>query len=294
MLLTFFWLLLTVDAVEVYLDTHTHCKPPKSAYPQLYHDEQDPRELWTCEEAIKWHKTAGYNAMIITNHFEWEYLSLELIHQLEKNTTDFAILPGREFATDAYHMTWYFDPKNYNPQALPLKPNTYWCPTLKETTDLIQEVHQWGALTCIAHPHLTDSNCKPKLNWTMWSNLQLDAVEQVSSGIFDYYNQKGVAQAQLKVTAGTDGHSPLKAIPYGYTRLQVDQLNSQAIFEELRKGHYWVDYSPPPSGSYYWWPFYVLASIASVAVACMLWCGSYLCCQIRKMNNEMKQRQLLR
>jgi hypothetical protein len=212
-----------ISAIEVYLDTHTHSK----------YDKND--SIWSPDDCVKWHIDNGYNAMVITNHMPDEYLPPSFFKNTPQN---FTILPGREYAIQNYHIVIIFNPLTYEElyPNLPslIGPNPFtWCYDREWLKTVIEEWHKLGVIVILAHPHLRENICEYNPPVCDLKNIGFDYVERITSGIFDFKNYRDELSCDFSVVSGTDGHDFFKTVPGGYTRMRLNKLSAQNIFDAL-------------------------------------------------------------
>ena len=245
-------------SLAVYGDFHCHALVPSN--------ESDPT-IWAPEDAIEWHKQNGYNVMAVTNHMPDEYLPPSWFVR----DPSFLMMPGREYSIKNVHFVLLFDPSTYadlwtNLETL-VGPNPYdWCYDETQIRDVIRFWHSFGALVSLAHPHVRENPCPFQPTMQQWKDMGLDFVERISSGVWDVANQPDVDAAGLRVLAGSDGHGWMKTVPGGYTRMQVAEMTPAVVFEGLRNGTVWVEWTTTRMAWQYW--LLLFAILGPVFFAC--------------------------
>lgn len=187
------------------------------------------------EQAIKWHKSLGFNATVITEHNSMKNMD-EVLEIKEKYKEDFIIIPGIEYTTYRIHMC-FMGITEWDTKSIP----TY--PTDNQIKEAINKVHEMGGVVSACHfpwstwgqnPRMPDHPTREQVyEWGV------DFIEVANwdefAPLVDYISYDFVQSLpNIAPCTGTDMHEPLNCNPCGWTLVSAKEFTQEAILEELR------------------------------------------------------------
>lgn len=175
------------------------------------------------QEMVDAAKKAGIDGFSVTDH---NICSTDITY----NEKDILIIPGCEISTEEGHVLGVFLKENIDVDNL-------WNGRLPSVAEAVQEVHNKGGITILAHPF---EKAHSIISKSHLANM-VDGVETINARA-TFKNTKANEMAKefakkhnLPCFGGSDGHSN-KEIGNGYTIVQCEERTLESIEEAVRLG----------------------------------------------------------
>ena len=204
---------------NIVLDAHSHSR--------YSYGELTPRQN------ILWHISMGYNALILTDHNNFE--GCEEIRDIARQdfNDSIKVFMGVEWTTDRGHFNLVFPATVSSSEVENLIPSKSYVykPTNIEIQQIFNQTHQLGGVVIVNHIQWSREFCKGFPNLPDFLLWQIDYIEIVNENIFDHDSFDFCMKYNLGIITGTDMHIPGKV--YGWTLMDAQEFSEDAIFNEL-------------------------------------------------------------
>lgn len=180
------------------------------------HTTYSQDSLITPKDLIYYAKKRGLNAVAVTDHNE-----LEGAYKIAKET-DFLIIPGMEVSSNDGHIV-ALNVSEIIPRGL-------------SAVETVERIHRAGGVAIACHPYVLFKGClREKVCATF------DAIEVINARAFPFKNsvkkaEEAAERLKLSRVGGTDAHYGPQ-IGYGYTVIEAEEANVEAIAKAIVEGH---------------------------------------------------------